>query len=191
MVIIQNIGEILMNNIWHDISDERIKPDNFMVVIEISKGSKKKYELDKDTGMLRLDRILHTSVQYPSNYGFIPRTLSADGDALDVLVLCSESLDPMTIVRCYPIGVIVMNDNGVEDEKIIAIPYKDPHYNIYKDITKLPKHISQEIVHFLKVYKDLEERHEIVVGEMQTSTVAKKMIKDAKTAYAKPVNKKQ
>lgn len=178
-----------MKNIWHDISDERIKPDNFMVVIEISKGSKKKYEVDNETGMLRLDRILHTSVQYPSNYGFIPKTISADGDALDVLVLCSESIDPMTLVRCYPIGAIIMDDNGVSDEKIIAIPYKDPHYNIYKDVTKLPRHISQEIVHFLKVYKDLEERSEIKVGEMQSSTVAKKFLKDAKSAYYKKFKK--
>ena len=94
-------------NIWHDIECNRIKPEEFIAVVEISKGSKQKYELDKTTGLLRLDRILYTSTHYPANYGFIPHTLAADGDPLDVLVLCSESLVPMCLVDCYPIGVIV------------------------------------------------------------------------------------
>ena len=113
-------------NIWHDISPKRITAGDFMAVIEIEKGSKCKYELDKETGVLRLDRILYTSTHYPANYGFIPRTYADDLDPLDVLVLCSESLYPMTTVRCYPIGVISMIDNGRYDEKIIAIPFNDP-----------------------------------------------------------------
>ena len=100
-----------------------------------------KYELDKETGLLALDRILYTSTHYPANYGFIPRTLADDGDPMDVLVLCSESLCPMSLVRCYPIGVITMSDNGDSDEKIIAIPYSDPTYNGYKSISELPQHI--------------------------------------------------
>ena len=113
-------------NIWHDIAAERIRPSNFEALIEIPKGSKAKYELDKDTGLLKLDRVLYTSTVYPANYGFIPRTLADDGDPLDVLVLCNETIYPMTLVNCYPIGVIKMIDSGALDEKIIAIPFKDP-----------------------------------------------------------------
>ena len=113
-------------NIWHDINPDRITPNDFMAVIEIEKGSKKKYELDKQTGLIVLDRILYTSTHYPANYGFIPRTLADDGDPLDVLVLCNEPIDPLVLVQCYPIGVITMLDNGKNDEKIIAIPFEDP-----------------------------------------------------------------
>ena len=113
-------------NIWHDIQASRIKPENFVAVIEIQKGSKQKYELDKKTGLLILDRILYTSTHYPANYGFIPHTLASDGDPLDVLVLCSESLLPLSLVNVYPIGVITMEDNGDADEKIIAIPSSSP-----------------------------------------------------------------
>ena len=113
-------------NIWHDIPDERISPDNFFAVIEIEKGSKVKYELDKETGMLMLDRVLYTSTHYPASYGFIPRTYADDGDPLDVLVLCSEPIIPMSLVQVYPFGVISMVDNGRNDEKIIAIPFGDP-----------------------------------------------------------------
>lgn len=153
-------------NIWHDIDSSRIKPEDFMVVIEIPKGSKAKYELDKQTGILKLDRILHTSTHYPANYGFIPRTYADDMDPLDVLVLCSEQIYPMTLIRCYPIGVITMFDNGHNDEKIIAIPYSDPTYNEYKDISELPKHIFDEMTHFFSVYKSLENK-EAVVDEVK------------------------
>ena len=120
-----------MSNIWHDISPNRIAPEDFICVIEIQKGSKKKYELDKETGCIILDRILYTSTHYPANYGFIPRTLGDDGDPLDVLLLCDEVLEPLSLVRAYPIGVISMVDNGKNDEKVIAIPMKDPKYNVY------------------------------------------------------------
>ena len=111
-----------MMNIWHDIAPERIKSDDFVACIEISKGGKNKYEMDKETGMLKLDRVLYTSTHYPANYGFIPRTYADDNDPLDVLVLCSEEILPMTLVKCYPIGVIKMIDSQSIDEKIIAIP---------------------------------------------------------------------
>ena len=127
-------------SIWHSISTSRIKPSDFICVIEISKGSKSKYELDKETGFLILDRILHTSTHYPANYGFIPRTYGDDGDPLDVLLLCSEPVQPLTLVRAYPIGVISMLDNGKNDEKIIAVPFNDPNYNNYHDISELPPH---------------------------------------------------
>ena len=143
-------------NIWHDLDESRIAPENFIACIEISKGSKNKYEVDKDTGMLRLDRILYTTTHYPANYGFIPRTYADDGDPLDVLVLCSEPILPATLVQCYPIGVINMIDDGKMDEKIIAIPFREPTYNIYSDISQLPRHIFDEIRHFFQVYKVLE-----------------------------------
>ena len=146
-------------NIWHDITPDRVSTKSFDAVIEISKGSKMKFEFDKKTGLLRLDRVLHTSTHYPANYGFIPLTYAADNDPLDVLILCSESLIPMSLVKCYPIGVIIMNDNGSVDEKIIAIPDTDPNYNTYKSIHDLPEHIFDEMRHFFTVYKQLENKN--------------------------------
>ena len=137
----------------------RITAEDFVAVIEIEKGSKKKYELDKETGLIILDRILYTSTHYPANYGLIPRTLSDDGDPLDVLVLCSEVLQPMSLVRCYPIGVFTMLDGGKLDEKIIAIPFSDPTYNSYHDISELPSHLFSEMRHFFQVYKNLEGKY--------------------------------
>ena len=145
-------------NIWHDINPERIKKEKFEALIEIPKGSKSKYELDKETGMLRLDRVLYTSTVYPANYGFIPRTLADDGDPLDVLVLCTDPVYPMTLVTCVPIGVIKMTDNGELDEKIIAVPVDDPMYKNYYDIQELPAHIFDEMMHFFEVYKMLEHK---------------------------------
>ncbi len=164
-----------MGNIWHDMNPKRITPEDFMAVIEITKGSKKKYELDKETGVLMLDRILYTSTHYPANYGFIPRTYGDDGDPLDVVVICSEKIDPMTLVRCYPIGVITMKDSGKLDEKIIAIPFNDPNNNGYKDISELPKHVFDEMKHFFKVYKNLEDK-ETVVDEVQNRDKAIEII---------------
>ena len=150
-----------MGNIWHDISEDRIFPTDFISVIEISKGSKKKYELDKETGLIILDRVLYTSTHYPMNYGFIPRTLGDDGDPLDVLVMCSEPLEPMTLVRCYPIGVMKMTDGGAGDEKVIAIPWADPTYEAYTDISELPKHIlmrSGISLPYTKIWKERRPR---------------------------------
>jgi len=140
-------------NFWHDIKKERVSPDKFLAVIEIPKASKKKYELDKETGALILDRVLHTATHYPANYGFLPLTYAEDGDPLDVLVLCSEDLDPLTSVECYPIGAVRMTDAGEVDDKIIAIPFGDPTYNFYKEVSALPPHILDELMHFFKVYK--------------------------------------
>ena len=145
-------------NVWHDISSNRITAKKFEAFIEIPKGSKAKYELDKETGLLRLDRVLYTSTVYHAYYGFIPRTFADDGDPLDVLVLCGETIYPSTLVTCYPIGVIKMMDGGSLDEKIIAIPYDDPTYNGYYDIQELPKHIFDEMMHFFEVYKSLEHK---------------------------------
>lgn len=171
-----------MGNIWHDISPKRITPDDFMAVIEITKGSKKKYELDKETGFLMLDRILYTSTHYPANYGFIPRTYGDDGDPLDVVVICSEKIDPMTLVRCYPIGVITMKDSGKLDEKIISIPFNDPNYNGYKDISELPSHVFEEMKHFFAVYKNLEDK-ETVVDEVRNREAAINIIEKCINTY--------
>lgn len=162
-------------NIWHDISPKRINPDDFVAVIEIPKGSKIKYELDKETGFIKLDRILYTSTHYPANYGLIPRTYADDGDPLDVLLLCSETLYPSALVKCYPIGVIRMIDSGRNDDKIIAIPFDDPTYNSYKDIDELPKHIFDEMIHFFKVYKELENKT-TAVNEIENSESARQII---------------
>lgn len=149
-------------NPWHDIDPKRVTPERFYSVIEISAGSKNKYELDKDTGLLRLDRILYTSTHYPSNYGFIPLTYAEDNDPLDVLVLCTEKIVPLTIVECIPIGLIRMIDQGFSDTKIIAVCAHDPFYNAYADMNELPDHVFAEIRHFFQVYKTLEGKDTIV-----------------------------
>lgn len=171
-----------MSNIWHDIKPERIQEEDFMAVIEISQGSKNKYELDKETGVLMLDRVLHTSTHYPANYGFIPRTYGDDLDPLDVLVLCSEPILPMTLVRCYPIGMIKMLDSGRDDEKIIAIPFSDPTFNGYQNITDLPHHVFDEMQHFFSVYKALEGK-ETAPGEVQERPAAIGAIRKARNSY--------
>ena len=171
-----------MHNIWHDLDASRVSPDDFICVVEIGKGSKKKYELDKQTGYIILDRVLYTSTHYPANYGFIPKTLGSDHDPLDVLVLCSEPLDPLTLVRCYPIGVITMLDQGRLDEKIIAIPFQDPSYNSYHDVSELPAHLFTEISHFFSVYKNLEGK-ETVVDELRGKDAARDVIQKCLDAY--------
>ena len=162
-------------NIWKDINKERIRPDDFVACIEIEQGSKNKYELDKETGLIILDRVLYTSTHYPMNYGFIPHTLSGDGDPLDVFVLCSQPIEKMSLVRCYPIGVVFMTDRDETDEKIIAIPFGDPQYNGYRDISALPDHIITELKHFLSVYKQLENK-EVKVLKVGGNEVAKQTI---------------
>ena len=171
-----------MSNIWRDINPKRITPEDFIAVVEIPKGSKKKYELDKETGLIILDRVLFTSTHYPANYGFIPRTYGDDGDPLDVLVLCSEAMDPLTLVRVYPIGYISMLDGGKNDEKIIAIPFSDPTYNGYRDIYDLPAHIFDEMAHFFTVYKNLEGR-EAVAGDVNGREAAVEIIKKSIDQY--------
>lgn len=171
-------------SIWHDIAPERINPTDFLAVIEISKGGKNKYELDKESGVLILDRVLYTSTHYPANYGFIPRTYSEDNDPLDVLVLCSEAIVPLAMVRCYPIGVMMMQDGGEMDYKIIAIPFKDPNWNIYKEVEELPPHIMDEISHFFRVYKQLEGK-ETTVFQVKDRSFAELIIKDNIHQYKK------
>lgn len=173
-------------NIWHDIEKARITPEKFEVVIEIPAGSKVKFELDKETGFLKLDRILHTSMRYPANYGFIPKTYGDDKDPLDALVLCSEEIAPMTLVECRPIGVIMMIDGGEMDEKILAIPAHDPLYNCYNDVSELPAHLPEEMKHFFEVYKDLENKKTEITGiegKEKAISVIKMCLENYKTKF--------
>ena len=169
-------------NIWHDMDPSRITPQEFEAVIEIPKGSKCKYELDKYTGLLKLDRILYTSTHYPANYGFIPRTYADDGDPLDVLVLCSEPVYPLTLIRVYPIGVMRMLDDGKMDDKIIALPLSDPTYLGIRSIDELPPHVFDEIMHFFSVYKQLENK-QTAVKSLFGPEVAQRIVFDAIAAY--------
>ena len=175
-----------MFNVWHNINPERIKKNDFLGVIEIRKGGRNKYELDKETGMIILDRVLYTSTHYPANYGFIPRTYADDGDPLDVLVLCQEKIDPLVLVRCYPVGVLKMIDDGKVDEKIIAIPFSDPTYAGYKDIHELPDHMSREISHFFEVYKMLENK-ETAVKEVLGREGAEEIIQSCIDSYKEKI----
>ena len=186
-MLVHKLEDCVMNP-WHDFEDSRIQSERFISVIEIPKGSKNKYELDKESGLLRLDRILYTSTHYPANYGFIPRTLSEDGDPLDVLVLCQEALEPMSILECYPIGMITMIDENESDEKIVAIPINDPFLNSYKDLSELPQHQFHEIKHFFEVYKFLENK-ETRVDKIVGRSEAIDTIKKCKLAYSERFQK--
>ncbi len=169
-------------NIWHDMEKSKIKPTEFTAVIEIKKGGKVKYELDKETGFIRFDRILHTSMAYPANYGFIPRTLGGDGDPLDVLVITSEPLDSGILVDCRPIGMIVMIDNGEMDEKIIAVAKGDPFYANARCLDDLPKHTFDEMKHFFEHYKDLENK-KTEIKSIEGLEVTEKCISDSIINY--------
>jgi len=171
---------------WHDVKPERVTCEKFIAMIEISKGSKNKYELDKETGHLILDRVLFTSTHYPQNYGFIPLTFAKDADPLDVLVLCSESILPMSLVNCIPIGVLIMSDCGLSDEKIIAVAANDPFYKDFKDIFEIPNHIMEEIKHFFQVYKTLEGK-ETYVDIVKGKKEACKIINESLEAYQKQI----
>lgn len=175
-------------DIWKEFNKNRISPNDFIAFIEIEKGSKNKYELDKETGLIILDRILFTSTHYPMNYGFIPLTFSEDNDPLDVFVLSSQPIEKASLVRCYPIGVITMKDKEEMDEKIIAIPFGDPQYNGYKDINELPKHIMDELKHFLLVYKQLENKKvevQNICGSAEAKICIAKCMQDFEKKFKK------
>ena len=168
--------------IWHDMARDRIKTRDFVAIVEIPKNCNQKYELDKETGLLKLDRVLYTATHYPANYGFIPKTYADDGDPLDVLILSNEAIYPLTEVECVPIGVMKMTDSNSLDEKIIAVCKQDPFMNVYSDIAALPNHISDEIIHFFKVYKELEGK-KTVVDRMYGREEAEKVIKKSIDSY--------
>jgi inorganic pyrophosphatase len=169
-------------NPWHDLEQSDQLPDYFTAVIEVPRGSKNKYELDKASGLIRLDRVLFSSVHYPANYGFIPRSYCADRDPLDVLVLGAESLHPLTKVR--PIGVMMMRDQGEADDKIIAVHANDPEYSECTSIRQLPPHRIKELGNFFENYKTLEHK-EVVVDHFLDCDEAKIVLMDAIALYAK------
>ncbi|MFN3202820.1 MAG: inorganic diphosphatase [Bradymonadia bacterium] len=174
---------------WHDLPNN---PDHieegFNVVIEIPKGSKVKYELDKPSGMLRVDRILYSSVIYPANYGFLPRSYCDDGDPLDVLVVGNEPVYPMSIMQAKAIGVMHMADEGKADDKIIAVHVTDPAFMDYSDISQLPVHMFREIRRFFEDYKILENK-QVVVERFGNSEEAREVVLKALADYRTAENK--
>ena len=170
---------------WHDVYvDDHLIEKSFPVVIEVPMGSKNKYELDKETGSLRLDRVPYSAVHYPANYGFIPQTLGDDHDPLDVLVLMQEPVTPLSILRVRPIGMMTMLDQGENDEKIISVHLDDPEYRDYTHIKELPPHRLVEVQRFFEDYKKLENK-EVLVQDFLGPDEAEKVISHAADLYAK------
>jgi inorganic pyrophosphatase len=168
---------------WHDTYiDDAVVGTAFPVVIEIPKGSKNKYELDKETGLLRLDRVLHSAVYYPADYGFIPRTYCDDGDPLDALVLSQEAVYPLTIVEARAIGVMRMRDEKGVDDKIVAVSVRDPAFSDYRDQAELPPHVLREVRRFFEDYKALEQK-QVIVEDLLGPDNAVRIIREALDGY--------
>jgi len=168
---------------WHDVSWGTDVREYFNAIVEISEGSKVKYELDKPTGLLRADRVLYSAVHYPANYGFIPQTYCDDDDPLDVLMLCQEPLAPLSIVRCRAIGVIPMTDDRGEDDKIIAVHVDDPQFAHFRDIAELPQHTLAELERFFLDYKILEHK-QVSIDALRGHEHAEDIISSAVQQYA-------
>jgi len=170
---------------WHDsYIDDAVVATAFPVIIEIPKGSKNKYELDKQTGLLRLDRVLHSAVYYPADYGFIPRTYCEDGDPLDVLVLSQEPVYPLTIVEARAIGVMRMRDEKGPDDKIVAVSVRDPSFSDYSDQAQLPAHVLRQVRRFFEDYKVLEHK-QVVVEDLLGASDAIAIIREGLELYRK------
>lgn len=170
------------DNAWHRVSPGKQLPTFVNAIIEIPKGSKGKYEIDKESGLLRLDRILFSSVMYPANYGFIPQTYCDDEDPLDILVLCSVDVFPMSIIEAKVIGVMHMVDNGEQDDKIIAVAKNDMSVNYIDDMDSLPPHTMKEIVRFFQDYKALEHKN-VTVEQLMGKEEAYKVIQESIDLY--------
>ena len=171
-----------MTHAWHDIPPGKNLPGEFTAVVEIPMGSNVKYELDKKTGLLRLDRVLYSAVYYPANYGFIPQTLADDDDPLDVLVLMQEPVEPLTIVRARAIGGLRMVDDKGGDDKIIAVCVDDPAYADYARLDQLPQHVTRELDRFFRDYKILEDKR-VDVSDFYHQERALEVIAEARAAY--------
>ncbi|MEK7460104.1 MAG: inorganic diphosphatase [Patescibacteria group bacterium] len=151
-------------NLWHDVSMGKNVPNEINVIIEINKGSKNKYEIDKETGLIALDRVGHTAQDYPFDYGFVPQTLWDDGDALDVVLLTTHPLLPGILVDARPVAIMHMIDSGESDDKIIAVPVGDPRWAEVKDLEDINKHTLKEMEHFFVTYKKLQNKEVTVSG---------------------------
>ncbi len=169
---------------WHDVPTGEGAPEEFNALIEIPKGSKVKYELDKDTGLLKVDRILYSSVVYPANYGFIPRTLGDDDDPLDLLVVMQEPVQALSVMRVRPIGLMHMVDEGQDDEKIICVHLDDPEYQAFEHYEQLPVHRMYELQRFFQDYKVLEGK-EVDVGHFEGPEEAVDAVRHAMGLYQK------
>jgi len=172
-----------MIHAWHDISPGEHIPTEFDAVIEIPFGSSVKYELDKQSGLIRLDRILYSAVYYPANYGFIPQTLAEDDDPLDVLVFCQEPVVPLTIIHARTVGLMTMVDAGKKDHKVIAVATKDPEFNSYNEAAEMPPHRLMMLRRFFQDYKLLEGKA-VEVEEVQPAATAYPVIEDALARYS-------
>jgi len=171
-----------MLHAWHDVSPGKELPRDFLAVIEIPLGSNVKYELDKTTGLLKVDRIIHSAVFYPANYGFIPQTYAEDNDPLDVLVLCQEPVQPLSLIRARAIGVMTMTDSGATDDKIIAVATDDPEFNEYIEARDLPNHRLLVLKRFFQDYKQLEGKA-VQVEEIRPAYAAAAIIERSLARY--------
>lgn len=169
---------------WHQVSPGKDTPETVTAVIEIPKGTRGKYEVDKTTGLIKLDRVIQTSMVYPANYGFIPQSYCGDKDPLDILVICSVDLVPLSLVDAKVIGVMSMTDSGEQDDKIIAVAKNDMEYNHIHDISELPPHTMKEIVHFFQEYKGLEEK-KVIINKISGRAIAQNVILESLELYKK------
>ena len=169
-------------NPWHDFPVGEHPPERITAVIEIPRGSRNKYELDKATGLMKLDRVLYSAVHYPGDYGFIPRTLHEDNDPLDVLVLVKEQTFSGCMIDVRPLGVLQMRDRGEPDDKILAVPLHDPYYEEFFDIADIPRHVLKEVEYFFSTYKDLEGKRVQITG-WEKSDVAMRVINESIERY--------
>ncbi|NTW14771.1 MAG: inorganic diphosphatase [Candidatus Moranbacteria bacterium] len=177
-------------NLWHEISEGAKAPEVVNVIIECPKGTKNKYEIDKETGLIKLDRAMKTAQDYPFDYGFVPRSLWEDGDPLDVVVLTTYPLAPGILVEVRPVAVMGMIDCGEGDDKIIAVPKDDLRWDDVKDLKDINPHTLKEIQHFFQTYKSIEEGKEVVVKKFRGKKEAVAAVKKGLSLYAKKYGKK-
>ncbi len=175
-------------NLWHDISLGDDIPEKFNAIIEIPRGSSNKYEIDKDSGLMKLDRVLYSAMFSPMDYGFLPQTYWHDGDPLDVLVMTTYALVPGVLVEVRPVAVVRMIDSGEKDEKIIAVPTKDPRFNGIKDVSDIEKHVLEELKHYYEHYKDLQGK-EVKITAIEGADSAKEVIKEGVELYKEKFSK--
>jgi inorganic pyrophosphatase len=176
-------------NLLHDIAPGKNVPDEINVIVEINKGSKNKYELDKETGMIMLDRVMYTSQDYPFDYGFVPQTHWHDGDPLDVVLLTTNPLVPGVLLKARPVAVFDMIDDGESDAKILAVPVKDPRFAEIKDLSDVNPHTIEEIKHFFETYKQIQ-KNEVTIPTVRSMQEAKEVIKEAVELYKKEISNK-